>query len=322
VTDAQKALNALRNWHKNLRVLRDGFPPRGTIAAALVVLERLKEDFDLRLESHRAKGGQSQIAGLGRAAVARILARFGERRVFLREGGRTNRGAPGDIDRMLRGIEQAGLGSVTEAQRVVIIERLQEFLVEKVRESHSRHRLKVQYDPAKTTQQFVQDLLKLASESGKAGAVAQHLVGAKLQLRFPGLTVENRPFSAADEQLGRPGDYIVGSTAFHVTVAPMPGVYERCQENLNGGLRVYLLVPEQKVMGARQNAETVAPGRIAVESIESFVSQNIEELSAFSGEQLVTQFRQLLETYNRRVDEAQDDKSLMVDIPPNLLRES
>jgi hypothetical protein len=227
-----------------------------------------------------------------------------------------------DVRRMLRSIQQAGLQGLTPAERFSSIERLQEFLVEKVREFHSRQRLKVQYDPAKTTQQFVQDLLKLASENGKAGAVAQHLVGAKLQLRFPGLTVENRPFSAADEQLGRPGDYIVGSTAFHITVAPMPGVYERCQENLNGGLRVYLLVPEQKVMGARQNAETAAPGRIAVESIESFVSQNIEELSAFSAEQLAVQFRQLLETYNRRVDEAQDDKSLMVDIPPNLQRES
>jgi hypothetical protein len=113
----------------------------------------------------------------------------------------------------------------------------------------------------------------------------------------------------------------VGTTAFHVTVAPMPGVYERCRENLERGLRVYLLVPEQKLIGARQNSETVAAGRIAVESIESFVSQNIEELSAFSGEQLADQFRQLLETYNRRVDEAQDDKSLMVEIPPNLRKE-
>ena len=227
-----------------------------------------------------------------------------------------------DVRRMLRSIQQAGLQGLTPTERFLAIERLQEFLVDRVREFHGRQRLKIQYDPAKTSQQLVHDLLKLASENGKAGAVAQHLVGAKLQLRFPSLTVENRPFSAADEQLGRPGDYIVGSTAFHVTVAPMPGVYERCQENLNNGLRVYLLVPEQKVMGARQNAETVAPGRIAVESIESFASQNIEELSAFSGEQLAVQFRQLLETYNRRVDEAQDDKSLMVDIPPNLQRES
>jgi len=321
VAQRQKALNAFKRWYENLPAQPGGFPARGTIGAALVVLERLKEDFNLRLESHRAKGGQSQIRGVSGVAVTHILARFGERRPFLREGGRTNRGAPGDIGRMLRNLQQADLLSLTAAERIGVIERLQEFLVEKVREFHGRQRLKVLYDPAKTTQQFVQDLLKIASETGKAGGVAQHLVGAKLQLRFPSLTVENRPFSAADVQLGRPGDYIVGTTAFHVTVAPMPGVYERCRENLERGLRVYLLVPEQKLIGARQNSETVAAGRIAVESIESFVSQNIEELSAFSGEQLADQFRQLLETYNRRVDEAQDDKSLMVEIPPNLRKE-
>ena len=223
-----------------------------------------------------------------------------------------------DVRRMLRSIQQAGLQGLTPAERFSAIERLQELLVEKVREFHSRQRLKILYDPARTTQQFVQDLLKLASETGKAGAVAQHLVGAKLQLRFPALTVENRPFSAADEQLGRPGDFFVGDTAFHVTVAPMPGVYERCKENLAEGVRVYLLVQESQLMGARQNAELVARDRIAVQSIESFVSQNIEELSEFSQKKLAEQFRELLETYNQRVEKAESDKSLLVEIPPNL----
>lgn len=98
----------------------------------------------------------------------------------------------------------------------------------------------------------------------------------------------------------------------------MPGVYERCRGNLDLGLRVYLLVPERKLEGAKQNSEMAAPGRIAVESIESFVSQNIEELSEFSGEKLGGQFRRLLETYNQRVDKVQEDKSLLVEIPPNL----
>jgi len=182
-------------------------------------------------------------------------------------------------------------------------------------------RLRVTFDSSRTTRQLVHDILEVASEGGKAGPVAQHLIGAKLQLRFPSLAVENRSFSAADQQVGHPGDFIVGSTAFHVTVAPMPGVdEERCREIIDRGLRVYLLVPEQKLVGARQNVEAVASGRIAVESIESFVSQNIEELSEFSHAQLAPQVRQLLETYNRRVDESEADKSLMIEIPPNLQR--
>jgi hypothetical protein len=137
-------------------------------------------------------------------------------------------------------------------------------------------------------------------------------------LRFPDLPVEIRPFSAADEQLARPGDFAVGDTVFHITVAPMPGVYARCKENLARGLRVYLLVREGQLIGARQNADLVAPERIAVQSIESFVSQNIEELSAFSQKKLAREFRSLLETYNQRVEKAESDKSLMVEIPPNL----
>jgi hypothetical protein len=223
-----------------------------------------------------------------------------------------------DVRRMLRSIQQAGLQSLTAAERISAIERLQDFLVEKVREFHSRQPLKIVYDPTRTTQHLVHHLLKLASGTGKAGAVAQHLVGAKLQLRFPHLPIENRPFSAADEQVGRPGDFMVGDTAFHVTVAPTPGVYARCQENLRKGERVYLLVRESQVVGARQNTDFLAPSRIAVQSIESFVSQNIEELSEFSQKKLASEFRHLLEIYNGRVEEAESDKSLMLEIPPNL----
>jgi len=322
LTYEQKILRAFNNWLGGLRLQPNGFPARGTIAAALVVLERLQEKLDLRLEAHRAKDGQSQIEGLSRSSVARILERYGERRPFLKEGGRTNRGAPGDIGRMLRGLETADIEQVPLGDRKQILDSLQGSLVEKVREFHGKQRIKLVYDRSKPTHQLVQDLLLLASETGKAGPVAQHLVGAKLQLRYPDLAIDNRPFSAADEQVGRPGDFGIGDTAFHVTVAPMPGVYERCRENLDHGQWVYLLVPDRQLIGARQNAELVAPNRITVQSIESFVSQNLDELSEFSQKKLAQEFRLLLEAYNRRVEEAESDKSLTVEIPPNLLRET
>jgi len=156
------------------------------------------------------------------------------------------------------------------------------------------------------------------AQTGKLGAVAQYLVGAKLQLRFPNIDVSNDSYSTADDQLGRQGDFLIGDTAFHVTVAPMPAVYDKCKSNLDGGYRVYLLVPEDKVVGARQNAELAAAGKIAVEAIESFVGQNVEELSAFSQKMLLTEFQKLLEICNKRVDAAESDKSMMIEIPANL----
>jgi len=316
----ERALQVFKTWYEKLSIHKpSGGPARGTIGAALVVLDRLKIDFDLNLESHRA-AGQSQIKGASGAAVARILARYGENRPFIKEGGRTNRGGPGDVGKMLEAIGVVRLEQLTAVERNEVIEYLQLFLVEKVREYHNQQRLKVVYNPSQSTWQSISDLLALAGDTGKEGPVAQYLIGAKLQLRFPHVQIENESYSTADDQLGRPGDFLVGDTAFHVTVAPMPAVYEKCKRNMEEGLRVYLLVPDRCLVGARQNAETIAPGKISVESIESFVGQNIEELSVFSRDRIVEGFHRLLETYNQRVNATEIDKSMLIEIPRNLLR--
>jgi hypothetical protein len=304
-------------WYDSLPLEPNKFPARGTIAAALVVLEHLKEDFSLNLDSHRAKG-QGQIRGVSGNATAKILAAFGETRHFLSEGGRTNRGTPGAVGSMLDCIGKMKLNPLDPHERNLALHFLQGLLVDRVREFHSRERLKFVFDPGKTTRQIVHDILVAAQEDGKLGAVAQYLVGAKLQLRFPEIAVSNDSYSTADVQLGRQGDFLIKDTAFHVTVAPMPAVYEKCKSNLDAGYRVYLLVPDDTVMGARQIADGTAKGKIAVESIESFVGQNVEELSTFSHEGRLTEFLKLLLTYNERVGAVESDKSMMIEIPGNL----
>lgn len=313
----EAAMKEIEAWYAELRRYSVGFPARGSISGALVVLERLKEDFDLSIDAHTARGG-SQIRGASGEAVKNILARFGETRKFVSEGGRTNRGLRGDVANMLGALTSAKLDAVAESERNLILTDLQGFLVGKVQEFHGRQRLRIAYDPSKSTRQTIGDLLASARDVGKGGQVAQYLVGAKLQLRFPDNLIGNESYSTADEQLGRAGDFLVGDTAFHVTVAPMSGVYDRCKQNLKDGYRTYLLVPEYSTIGARQNAEATAPGQIAVESIESFVGQNVEELSDFSRDKISNGFRRLLETYNERVDAAEADKSVLVEIPPNL----
>ena len=77
-------------------------------------------------------------------------------------------------------------------------------------------------------------------------------------------------------------------------------------------------MPDSCVVGARQKAHAAAPNPIAVESIESFVANNIEEQSQFSKHGLLSGFRRLLETYNERVDAIEVDKSLLIEIPPSL----
>lgn len=315
---AREAHEAFQRWYISLPPRYGGtVPAKGTIAGALVVLERLQAEFNLSIESHTAKGG-SQISGAGRAAVETILSRFNENRPFLQEGGRTNRGLRGDIKQLLDAIAGAKLERIPQTRRNEVLRELQGVLVSKIREYHDLQRLEVTYDPSKSTWQCICDLLDAAQQNGKDGPVAQYLVGAKLQLRFPQIEISNESFSTADVQLGRHGDFYVGNTVFHVTVSPTPALYEKCKRNLREGLKVYLLVRDRDVIGTKQNAENTAPGQIAVESIEAFVSQNLDELAVFSDEGRGNEFKHLLATYNHRVDAAEMNKSLLIEVPANL----
>jgi hypothetical protein len=314
-----KAIDVFEKWYKGLKVHKSsGGPARGSIAAALVVLDHLKEDFNLQLLAHRA-AGTGQIKGVSGAAVRKILARFGEHRQFAKEAGRTNRGAAGDIGTMLAAISSLDLQRLSPEDRNNILTSFQRHLVEKVRNFHERRRLSITFDQSKSAWQTINDLLVIANENSKSAPVAQHLIGAKLQLRYPDITLGNQSYTTADDQLGRAGDFQVENTVFHVTISPTHGVYEKCRSNLAAGLRVYLLVPDEVLAAARQMANIEAKGQISVGSIESFVSQNIDEISRFSQNQFLTEFRRLLELYNQRVDEVEIDKSLLIEIPPNLV---
>ena len=314
----ERAHAAFNEWYAGLPARYGGvIPAKGSIAGALVVLERLKKKFDLSIDAHTAKGG-SQISGAGRVPVRSILARFGENRPFLEEGGRTNRGLRGDIAKLLDAIAFSDLEDVSKPQRNKILNELQVLLVDKVRQFHELQRIQIKYERSKSIWQSIFDWLEAARQSGKEGPVSQYLVGAKLQLRFPDDKITNESFSTADVQLNRHGDFFLGDTVFHVTVSPTPGLYEKCKRNLANGLRVYLLVRNRDVVGTKQNAELTAAGQIVVESLETFISQNVDELSSFSDNQRHGRLRLLLDTYNHRVDAVESNKSLLIEIPQNL----
>lgn len=315
----QKPPRAFKDWYDSLKVVKaNNGPANGSIATALVVLARLKsEEYNLDFSAHVAEGGM-QIKGASGGAVAAILKEFGEERPFAKEGGRTNRGGPAEIRSLLETLKLLKLENESQDKRNEVLHSMIVFLVDRVRDFHNRQKIKLTYNPIQSTWHIIHNLLAAATVEGKAGYVAQHLVGAKLQLRFPKIKVSNEGGSTADLQTQRPGDFLIGHTAFHVTVAPMPPVYEKCRHNIRQGFKPYLLVPDSKLMGARQIAEQTSEQQIAVESIESFVSQNINEISNFDKDKLPTSFKELVLIYNRRVDEVETDKSLMIELPSNL----
>lgn len=310
-------VTAFDEWFSSLKV-SGGFPPKGTIAGALIVLDRLKGNLDLSIDGHTAKGG-SQIIGASGAAVKKILADFGETRDYVSEGGRTNRGLRGAIKNLLDSLASSDIHELDDVNRIQVLEGMQERLVVQVRAWHDKQQIKLIFDEQKTTRDLVNQILLRAKEAKIAGPVAQYLVGAKLQMRYPELDIDNDSYSTADSQLGRSGDFVLMDTAFHVTIAPMGGVYDRCRQNLEQGMRAYLLVPADILLAAKQNADSVAPHRISVEAIESFVGGNVDELSRFSKTELTSQLRELISIYNKRVDAIEIDKSMLIEVPNNIL---
>ncbi|RLA42409.1 MAG: hypothetical protein DRR06_14535, partial [Gammaproteobacteria bacterium] len=231
------APQAFQDWYSS-RKKYGGFPAKGTMAGALVVLERLKNEFDLSIDAHTAEGG-SQIRGASGASVKKILADFGETRQFVSEGGRTNRALRSEVEAMLTALEPLRLVKLSNSKRNKALESCQLFLVDQVCEFHNKQRLEIAFDPSMTTRDLVQQILEKARECEQSGQVAQYLIGAKLALRFPDLEISNDSYSTADKQLGRAGDFLVKDTAFHVTITPMDKVYDRCKQNAEQGLRAY-----------------------------------------------------------------------------------
>ncbi|HMO38078.1 MAG TPA: DUF4928 family protein [Saprospiraceae bacterium] len=316
--NTEQPMLVFEKWYKSLRFVSvNSGPANGTIAAALVVIERLKETYDLDIESHLAPGG-TQVKGVSGTAVAVILKSFGETRPFAKEGGRTNRGAASEIKSLLAALSTLHLKDFSFEKRNEHLTAFQRYLVNRIIDYHNRQKIKFIFDSQLSTWQNISNLLEAAAQEGKTGYVAQHLIGAKLKLRFPNIEISNESASTADQQTNRSGDFLIGDTVFHITVAPMQGVFKKCEQNIADGFKVYLLVPDSKLIWSRSIAKEVLKNQIAVESIESFVAQNIEEMSAFKSDKLKYQLVAFIEIYNQRIDAVEIDKSLMIELPANL----
>jgi len=211
------------------------------------------------------------------------------------------------------------LDRLPEPERIKVLKAMQQHIVSNYVAMIFRvKRVKAKYSAVSATAKLIDTILSNARDNGKAGPVAEYLVGAKLSLRFPG-KIRNKRFSTSDVQSGHEGDFQLGRTVFHVTVAPMPELYLKLRGNLERGLKALLLVPSSKLAGAMENSEELADSGLGVDSIELFLARNLDELSEYDGgPNLKSGFRRLLEMYNERVDAVEVDKSLLIDIPSNV----
>jgi len=277
----------------------------------------MRNAFPLCEEDYLTPGNQVRTGG---AMISRILSRHGETRTYAKEGARTTRRTRVAAEELVALFNtHESIEELSIQERRGLIDELQGWLADRAKEYFDRKRIEVDIEPEKPMSDIVGSILRAAHDRNLAGAVAQHLVGAKLAMRYRDTEVENHSYTAADEQLRRPGDFLVGDTVFHVTVTPMLALFEKCQRNTRDGYRVVLLTQTTRLEAARQMAEQAGvQNRLEVSSIEQFVGQNVSEMGQFTRQGVQHELRSLLEVYNSRVEAVETNKAIMLEIPTNL----
>jgi hypothetical protein len=292
------------------------FRGKGPLAVALIVTEHArKRGLPLHAEELITEGG-GQVLGLGKGAVQNILAKHGIDRVLAAEGGRTSRGSLNNMRQCV-----AFLNSLHE-KNLADIDAIEEFWIERVQEFFAGKPFKIRLDASRSLRIVVREVLAQAEERQRAsqgtyyaGAVLQHLVGAKLDCALGQGLLEHNSFSTADAPGGRAGDFLVGDVAIHVTTSPGEAVIERCRDNLNDGLRPILVTIQRGLPVAEALAEDKnLADRIDVFEIEQFVALNLYEIGKFAAGGRQTAVQDLVERYNQIVDELETDPSLRIEI--------
>jgi hypothetical protein len=294
------------------------FRGKGELSVALVVTQHAKTTgLPLDSETLLTDGG-GQVYGLGKAAVQSVLNRHGIDRVLAAEGGRTSRGSIGKMRlyvSFLNGLKQKG---------EVDLNSIEEFWIERVHEFFAGKPFKIKLDTSKSLRAVVRDVIEQAQERQKttpgmqcAGAVLQHMVGAKLDCVLGVGNIEHHSFSTADAPSGRAGDFLIGDVALHVTTSPGEAVISKCADNLNAGLRPVLVTLMKGLSVADGLAANVGLAeRIDIFEIEQFVALNLYELGKFAPAGRRVAVTDLVDRYNAIVDEIETDPSLKIQLYP------
>ena len=291
------------------------FNRQGPLCVALVMTQQArKAGLPLDPGQLLTEGG-GQVLGLGKGAVQSILTRHGITRVLASEGGRTSRGSIGNMR------EYVALLNQLHAKGAAELDAIEGFWIERVHEFFAAKPFKIRLDASRSLRTVVRDVLGQAEDRQKtmpgvyyAGAVMQHMVGAKLDCALGQGNFEHNSYSTSDQQSGRRGDFFVGDVAIHVTTAPGEAVIERCRDNINDGIRPVLVTGQRGLSVAEGLADNAGLGdRIDIFEIEQFIALNLYELGKFAADGRRVAVSDLVNRYNEIINDVETDPSLKIE---------
>lgn len=293
-----------------------GFKGKGPLCVALIVTRHaLDRGLPLDSEELVTQGG-GQVLGLGKAAVQSVLKEHGINRVLAAEGGRTSRGS---LNKMR--VYVAFLNEL-HSKRLADLNAIETHWIKRVHAFFAGKPFTIKLDDSRSLRHVVRDVLGQASNRQKdapgmyyAGAVLQHLVGAKLDCALGKGKFEHNSFSTADAPSSRAGDFLIGDVTIHVTTSPGEAVIERCRENLNDGYKPILVTIQSRVATAEGLADNKGlANRVDIFEIEQFVALNLYELGEFAAEGRRMAVDDLVTRYNEIVEDVETDPSLKIKI--------
>ncbi|SNS34713.1 protein of unknown function [Granulicella rosea] len=312
MSDRPELLAALSSFRKE-----KNFLGQGPLCVALVVTQHARRSgLPLNADQLITEGGAGgQVVGLGRGAVQNILGRHGLTRILAKEGGRTSRGSLNNMRAyvaLLNQLQERGLAD---------IEAIEAFWIARAHDFFAGKPFRIKLDSSRSVRHIVRDVIAQAEERQRsaggmysAGAVMQHLIGAKLDCAMGKGEFTHNSFSTSDSQTGRSGDFLIGDVAIHVTTSPGEAVIERCRENLNDGLRAMLITLQRGLAVAEGLAGNAGlADRIDLFEIEQFIALNLYEMGRFSAAGRQTAVLALVERYNQIVNEVETDPSLRIE---------
>lgn len=308
VDNLKEALNAFTAERK--------FKGKGALSVALVITQHARNmGLPLDPDDLVTEGG-GQVLNLGKGAVQAVLKRHDIERVLASEGGRTSRGS---LNRMREYV--AFLNELHEKEPVNL-DAIEAHWIEGVHAFFAGKPFTIKLDASRSLRHVVRDILVQAVERQKdapgmyyAGAVLQHLVGAKLDCALGKGKFAHNSFSTADAPGQRAGDFFVGDVAIHVTTSPGEAVIDRCQENLNNGYKPVLVTTQRGMTVAEGLADNKGlADRIDIFEIEQFVALNLYELGEFAADGRRMAVTDVVNRYNEIVDDEETDPSLQIEI--------
>lgn len=276
------------------------------------------KEFPLKKEDFQTDS-KGQVSGIGGGNLKKILKEHGITRQLTSEGGRTSRGSMG---LMMAYVDFLNGWAIEEA---IDLNEVENFWAEEVRQFFNNQPFILAADASKTLRANLDDLFEQAKKREQQnkgtrylGVMLQHLVAAKLQVVLPDGSFEIHGASVADAVTDRSGDFVINNTSIHCTTMPGELLMEKCKRNLTIGTHPIIITIYDRVHTAMAILEDYdLSGRVEVWDVQQFLSSNVMEHSLFVDGSRNTTLADIIDRYNRIIEEVETDPSLRIEFDVN-----